>query len=124
MSAIRARLEKLYHRAEKVLNAAETSGDGRLALASIREVRETLSGLYALVSKAEGDGEPLTITARRLGGGGSSGGLKKLNTLVAFCISTNSKHLHTVSPALASWTCGRLIVNMQSFNRVKPAERP
>jgi hypothetical protein len=50
--SIMARLEKLYHRAEKVLNDAETSGDCRLALASIREVRETLGGLFALVSKS------------------------------------------------------------------------
>jgi hypothetical protein len=51
--SIMTRLEKLYQRAEKVLNDAETSGDGRLALASIREVRETLGGLFALVSKPE-----------------------------------------------------------------------
>jgi hypothetical protein len=42
---IMARLEKLYQRAEKVLNDAEASGDGRLALAGIREVRETLGGI-------------------------------------------------------------------------------
>jgi len=53
--SIMTRLEKLYHRAEKVLNDAEASGDGRLALASIREVRETLGGLFALVSKSAGD---------------------------------------------------------------------
>jgi hypothetical protein len=34
--SILARLEKLYQRAEKVLNDAEASRDGRLALAGIR----------------------------------------------------------------------------------------
>lgn len=52
-ASIMARLEKLYHRAEKVLNDAEASRDGRLSLAAIREVRETLGGLFALVSKPE-----------------------------------------------------------------------
>ena len=50
--SIMARLEKLYQRAESVLDDAEESGDGRLALAGIREVRETLAGIYTLASKA------------------------------------------------------------------------
>jgi hypothetical protein len=54
--SVRARLEKLYQRAEKVLNDTEGSGDGRLALAGIREVRETLAGLCTPVSKAAGSG--------------------------------------------------------------------
>ena len=71
-NSIMARLEKLYQRAEKVLNDAEASGDGRLALAGIREVRETLAGLFALASKAAetggGDGNRMVIEVRRIGG--------------------------------------------------------
>ena len=49
--SIIGRLEKLYRRAEKVLDEAEANSDGRLALAGIREIRETLAGIYALASK-------------------------------------------------------------------------
>lgn len=65
--SVMSRLEKLYRRGEKVLKDAETSGDGRLALAGIREVRETLGGIFALVSKAGVQGEAMTITVKYLG---------------------------------------------------------
>jgi hypothetical protein len=58
--SVRVRLEKLYQRADKVLSDAETSGDGRLALAAIREARETQGTLFALALKvAEAGGGPL-----------------------------------------------------------------
>jgi len=54
--SILSRLEKLYERGEKILDDAERGGDGRLALASIREVRETLGGIFALANKAAAAG--------------------------------------------------------------------
>ena len=54
--SILSRLEKLYERGEKILEDAERGGDGRLALASIREVRETLGGIFALANKAAAAG--------------------------------------------------------------------
>lgn len=73
-SLVMARLEKLYQRAEKLLNDAEASGDGRLALAGIREVRETLGGLFTLANKAAETvsgkaGAALVIEVRDIGGG-------------------------------------------------------
>ena len=71
--SVMARLEKLYQRAEQILNEAERSGDGRLAVASLREVRETLAGIYTLASKATGGGlsevsdAGLTAEAKRRG---------------------------------------------------------
>jgi len=66
--SVMSRLERLYLRAEKVLNDAEASGDGRLALAGIREVRETLGGLFTLASKAAelsgNEGGPMSIADR------------------------------------------------------------
>jgi hypothetical protein len=68
-----SRLEKLYQRAERVLGDAEASGDSRLALAGIREVRETLAGVYTLAAKAAGGGlsdftdEELTTESKRRG---------------------------------------------------------
>jgi hypothetical protein len=50
--SIMARLEKLYQRGERVLDEAERSGDGRLALQAIRETREVLAGVFALANKA------------------------------------------------------------------------
>ena len=50
--SILARLEKLYQRGERVLDEAERSGDGRLALQAIRETREVLAGVFTLASKA------------------------------------------------------------------------
>jgi hypothetical protein len=71
--SVMSRLEKLYQRAERVLNEAEASGDGRLALAGIREVRETLGGLFTLATKTAGGGlsdfsdEELTAESKRRG---------------------------------------------------------
>jgi hypothetical protein len=50
--SIMARLEKLYQRGKRVLDDAERSGDGRLALQAIRETREALAGVFALANKA------------------------------------------------------------------------
>jgi|GEM_PF-2857006 len=53
--SIMARLEKLYQRGEGVLDEAERSGDGRLALQAIRETREVLAGVFTLANKAAGN---------------------------------------------------------------------
>jgi hypothetical protein len=46
------RLENLYKRAEKNLFDAEFDRDGRVGLAAIRELRETLAGLFSLAERA------------------------------------------------------------------------
>jgi hypothetical protein len=51
--SIMSKLETLHRRAERVLSEAEASGDGRLALAGIREIRETLGALWTVVGKGE-----------------------------------------------------------------------
>ncbi len=57
--SILARLEKLYQRGERILDDAERSGDGRLALQAIRETREVLAGVFALANKAAASGNGL-----------------------------------------------------------------
>lgn len=66
-NAVSNRLEKLYQRAERILSDAEASGDGRLALAALREVRETLAGIYSLASKAQQDAEGLATFIVQVG---------------------------------------------------------
>jgi hypothetical protein len=73
--SILSRLEKLYERGERILGDAERSGDGRLALASIREVRETLGGIFTLANKAAqagGNGGPVFQVAVVYGSGEDS----------------------------------------------------
>ena len=47
-----ARLERLYGRAEAILSGAEKARNGRLALASIHELRELLAGVFTLAAKS------------------------------------------------------------------------
>jgi hypothetical protein len=71
-----ARMEKLYQRGVRVLDEAERSGDGRLALQAIRETREVLAGVFTLANKAaEGSaaGRELRITVVRLGSAAGKG---------------------------------------------------
>jgi hypothetical protein len=67
--SIRGRLENLYRRGEKILDEAERSGDGRLALQAIRESREVLAGVFALASKAaEVKGTEIQVRVVHVGG--------------------------------------------------------
>lgn len=50
--SILSRLESLHVRANTILDSAERSGDFKIALAAIRELRETLAGIYKLASEA------------------------------------------------------------------------
>jgi hypothetical protein len=93
-------LESLYHRAERVLNDAEASGDGRLALAANRELRETLGGLFTLASKAVGGGvcdvsdAELEAEAKRRG----------LDTLIRV------KMFHIGAQGAVCYQCGKTIM--------------
>jgi hypothetical protein len=68
---IMSRLQNLYERAEKISKEAELSGDGRLALAGMKEVRETLAGVFTVASKsaearAGGNGNLHTLSDEEL----------------------------------------------------------
>lgn len=56
--SVLARLERLYNRAERILNDGEQAKDGKLALGAVRELRELLGGVFAQ-AKADGPGAGL-----------------------------------------------------------------
>lgn len=79
--SVLARLENLYRRGERVLDEAERSGDGRLALQAIRETREVLAGVFTLANKA----------AERGGGGGSGTLIVEVVHIGAVAVTSGEK---------------------------------
>jgi hypothetical protein len=109
--SIMARLEGLYQRAEKVLNNAEASGDGRLALAGIREVRETLGGLFALVIKNAESGGLAAFTDAELEAEVKKRGLGTLMRVEIIPVGGQGAICHkcgkTIKPGDEDHSCGR-----------------